>query len=131
MKLVLTYIGAVSACLLRASAQAQQSDPTAASRQVMTREILRTCVAQTRGQVANPEPACACTAGWLSARLNYRDFYLVGRFYHYANNEAGMQAEIQRLLAQTDYTAQDIQRVARFLQDSNAQMTAACQALER
>ena len=131
MKLVLTLLVVISTCVLTAQTQAQQGDPTAASRQVMTREIVRTCVAQTRGQVANPEPACACTAGWLSARLNYRDFYLVGRFYHYANNEAGMQAEIQRLLAQTDYTAQDIQRVARFLQDSNAQMAAACQALER
>lgn len=103
----------------------------APSRQVMTREIVRSCVAEIEDRLIDPEPSCACTAGWLSAQLSYRDFYVVGRFYHYATNPQGMEQEIQRLIREGGYSREEILRVARFLQDSEADMTAACGILER
>lgn len=107
----------------------QQLD--APSRQVMTREIVRSCVAQVDDRLLDPEPSCACTAGWLSAQLDYRDFYVVGRIYHFATDRPGMEAEVGRLIREGGYTRDDILRVARFLQDSEDEMTAACGILER
>ncbi len=103
----------------------------APSRQVMTREIVRSCVAQIEDRLIDPEPSCACTAGWLSAQLDYRDFYVVGRIYHFATDPQGMENEILRLARDGGYSRGDILRVARFLQDSEADMTAACGILER
>lgn len=107
----------------------QQMD--APSRQVMTREIVRACVAQVDERLQDPEPSCACTAGWLSAQLDYRDFYVVGRIYHFATDQAGMEGEITRLIREGGYSQADILRVARFLQDSEDEMVAACGILER
>lgn len=103
----------------------------APSRQTMTREIVRSCVAQVGTRVGDPVPSCACTAGWLSAQLDYRDFYVVGRMYRYATDPAGMENEVARLVREGGYTPEEILRVARFLQDSEAEMTAACGSLER
>ncbi|WP_417477582.1 hypothetical protein [Maricaulis sp.] len=103
----------------------------APSRQTMTREIVRSCVAQVGTQLQDPVPSCACTAGWLSAQLDYRDFYVVGRIYRFASDPAGMETEVARLVRDGGYAAADILRVARFLQDSEAEMSAACGFLER
>lgn len=103
----------------------------APSRQTMTREIVRSCVAQVGTQSHDPVPSCACTAGWLSAQLNYRDFYVVGRMYRFATDPAGMETEVARLVRESGYAPTEILRIARFLQDSEADMTAACGFLER
>ena len=115
---------------LMAMAMVMQSSD-AASRQTMTREIVRSCVAEVGTANGDPVPSCACTAGWLSAQLNYRDFYVVGRMYHYATDATGMQREIARLVNESGYTPSEILRVSRFLQDSEGEMTAACGFLER
>tara|TARA_R110002096_G_scaffold40066_30_gene109241 strand:- start:383 stop:754 length:372 start_codon:yes stop_codon:yes gene_type:complete len=103
----------------------------APSRQTMTREIVRSCVAQVGTQTHDPIPSCACTAGWLSAQLNYRDFYVVGRMYRFATDPAGMETEVGRLVREGGYSVEEILRVAQFLQDSEADMTAACGFLEQ
>lgn len=103
----------------------------APSRQTMTREIVRSCVAQVGTQTHDPIPSCACTAGWLSAQLDYRDFYVVGRMYRFATDPAGMESEVARLVREGGYAPEEILRVARFLQDSEADMAAACGFLER
>ncbi|MGK0267053.1 MAG: hypothetical protein ACI82N_001306 [Maricaulis sp.] len=118
--------------LISVLALLQVSEPAdAPSRQTMTREIVRACVAEIGTQSYNPTPSCACTAGWLSAQLNYRDFYVVGRMYHFATDAAGMETEVARLVREGGYAPEEILRVARFLQDSEAEMTAACGFLER
>lgn len=101
------------------------------SRQTMTREIVRSCVAEVGTQTHDPVPSCACTAGWLSAQLDYRDFYVVGRMYRFATDPSGMETEVARLVRVGGYRVEEILRVARFLQDSEADMTAACGFLER
>ncbi len=105
--------------------------PEAPSRQTMTREIVRSCVAQVGTRLHDPTPSCACTAGWLSAQLDYRDFYVVGRMYRFATDPSGMETEVTRLVREGGYAPDDILRVARFMQDSEADMTAACGFLER
>lgn len=102
----------------------------APSRQTMTREIVRACVAQVGTDLRDPVPSCACTAGWLSAQLDYRDFYVVGRMYRFATDPAGMETEVARLVRESGYAPADILRIARFLQDSEAEMSAACGFLE-
>lgn len=103
----------------------------APSRQTMTREIVRSCVAEVGTQTHDPVPSCACTAGWLSAQLDYRDFYVVGRMYRFATDPAGMEAEVARLVREGGYAPAEILRVARFLQESEAEMNAACGFLDR
>ncbi len=102
----------------------------APSRQTMTREIVRSCIAQVGTRLQDPLPSCACTAGWLSAQLDYRDFYVVGRMYRFATDPDGMEVEVARLVREGGYSAEDILRIARFLQDSEADMSAACGFLE-
>jgi len=81
-------------------------------------------------RLQDPLPSCACTAGWLSAQLDYRDFYVVGRMYRFATDPDGMEVEVARLVREGGYSAEDILRIARFLQDSEADMSAACGFLE-
>tara|TARA_R110000868_G_scaffold53744_1_gene168492 strand:+ start:18415 stop:18786 length:372 start_codon:yes stop_codon:yes gene_type:complete len=120
---------ATSLAPLMAMAMVIQSSD-AASRQTMTREIVRACVAEVGTAGGDPVPSCACTAGWLSAQLNYRDFYVVGRMYHFATDAQGMQREIGRLVDEAGYAPSEILRISRFLQDSEGEMRAACGFLE-
>ena len=103
----------------------------APSRQTMTREIVRSCVAQVGTRTHDPVPSCACTAGWVSAQVNYRGFYVGGRMYRFATDPAGMEGEVSRLVREGGYRVEEILEVARFLQDSESDMTAACGFLER
>lgn len=51
--------------------------------------------------------------------------------YRFATDPSGMETEVARLIRAGGYAPEDIRRVARFLQDSEADMTAACGFLER
>ncbi len=124
MRLVLLVAAATFA--LATPAFAQSTD-----RNTSAQAFTRACIAspQMSGHTT-PEPACTCAAGVLSGRTNDRQFYIAGRLTPYGNDNVGMRAEIQRMIAE-GYTAQEVVAVGQIMTDASILVTNTCTVFER
>lgn len=91
----------------------------------------RACMASPQMQgFSTPEPACACASGVLSGRTTDRQFYIAGRLTPFGNDQAGMRAEIGRMIAE-GYTAEEVIEVGAIMTNSAELVTRTCTTFER
>ena len=111
---------------LAAPAFAQTSDRNASAQ-----AFSRACIASPQmSGYANPEPSCACAAGVLSGQTTDRQFYIAGRLTSFANDNAGMRSEAQRMVAE-GYRPEEILEVGNIMTAASVVVTNTCSAFER
>lgn len=126
MRFVVSIVAACGLAAVAGAAYAQNQ-----SRAHSAQNFVRHCVASPyMSSYREPEPACACAAGIYSARMDDRQFTILGRVSHLAGNQAGMRAEVQALMRE-GYRMDEIQSVADILGDPEQLVERTCEVLQR
>jgi len=121
-------LAAAGAIALAASAFAQTG---AVDRGAVARSIVQVCVASPMGEnVQAPEVGCACLVGVLSARMNDRQFGLMGRIAPYIFNSSSVDGLEAQLLSE-GYTQAEFSEAARIIRDATPISNGTCWPLRR
>lgn len=93
--------------------------------------LVQACIgAPAMASYSEPEPACACGIGFVSARSTDRQFAIMARLARHANDQPAMQAAIQQMIAE-GYTGEEIAASGQIMIDTSSAVDATCEGLQR
>lgn len=120
-------VGAAALAAFTGAAFAQAG----ADRNQLTQAFVNACTASPQmASYSEPEPACACSAGIVSALATDRQYTVIGRVAHLGNDQAGMDAAVEALLAE-GYTLEEMRTAGELLISTADLMDRTCQSLHR
>lgn len=120
---ILSIAGA--ALLIAGAANAQADRPAA------TKAYVDACVEQLDHALENPEPVCACEAGFFSASMTESQYRIVGRLSPYWLDLFAMNSEINKMTANEGYTADQIFAAVKLFDSLDEDITLTCEILQR
>lgn len=118
-------IMAGAALLIAGAANAQVDRPAA------TKAYVDACVEQLDHALENPEPVCACEAGFFSASMTESQYRIVGRLSPYWLDMFAMNNEINKMTANEGYTTDQIIAAIELFESLNEDITMTCEILQR
>lgn len=122
------WIGAVAAIAFAGGAFAQSPS---LDRAIVAQQIIDYCVASPMGEgLSQPQVACACSAGLLSAMTNDRQFYAMGKVMPALSDESLFEQVAEELVAE-GYTEDELNELAAIIERGMELNDSTCWPLRR